>query len=133
MSITAKQMKKTNSFINDIELIVKEQLAIIDNKLLKSTRCWGKNMIIHELSITYILVGVEKKDLQKVVYTEIIKSLENRGFETALKLTNESAFLYIRWSSEFNSEEIEEMNKLLSIKCLKQNEKIEQFKNWSKS
>ena len=50
----------------------------IDDKMLHSDKSWGRNVITHDLPTSFIFPGLEKKDAQRMIYSQILKSLTNK-------------------------------------------------------
>jgi hypothetical protein len=113
MSITAKQLSKSGARGKDIDAIVRDQLQLIDDKLLHADRSWGRNVVSYDLPGNLALPGLDKRDAQRIVYSSIIRSLQKRGFEVRLLLENPQTVLYIAWVTELNTDEIDAMNKLI--------------------
>lgn len=114
MSVTVKQINEMCMRNKDIDTIIKEQLQIIDDKLLHSDRSIGTNCISHCLPTTMPgIVGIDRQDSQRIVYSTIICSLEKRGFIAKLVLSNSSTMLYISWKSEIDNDSIESMNSII--------------------
>ena len=113
MSITAGQLSKTGARGKDIDTIVREHLQIIDDKLLRAERTWGRNVVTYDLPSNLGLPGLDKRDAQRIIYSSIVKSLQKRGFEVRILLETEQTVLYIAWVTELNVEEIEAMNRLI--------------------
>lgn len=98
----------------DIEMLIKEQLQIIDDKLIHSDKGIGDNYILHNLPTNMTSVtGIDKKDAQRILYNSIIYSLEKRGFSVKITLEDLYTTLYISWKSEINSDSMETMNKII--------------------
>jgi len=116
MSITARQLNKP--YKKELESLVCEHLQIIDDKLIKSEKILGKNHIEHDLPINILVIGLDKKNAQRIIYATIIRSLEKRGFKTNIILEENKTTLIVKWKSEFNSKEIESMNSLLKSKII---------------
>lgn len=114
MSVTVKQITDLCMKNKDIETIIKEQLQIIDNKLLHSEKIWGSNCIIHSLPTTVIgITGLDRKDVQRIIYSSIICSLNNRGFTTKIVLDDVYSVLYICWTTELDRISINTMNSII--------------------
>jgi hypothetical protein len=114
MSITVKQISDLSIKNKDIDILIKEQLNMIDDKLLHSDRSWGNNCITHDLPTNLIgLPGLDKADAQRIIYTSIICSLEKRGFEVKIVLNDISSILYISWKSELDKKDIDSMNSII--------------------
>ena len=64
MSVSAKQLSKSGARGKDLDAVVREHLQIIDDKLLKADRTWGRNVVTHDLPIVLALPGLDKKDAQ---------------------------------------------------------------------
>lgn len=114
MSVTVKQMNELCLKNKDLDTIIKEQLQIIDDKLLHSDRSIGNNCITHSLPTTMPgVVGIDRQDAQRIVYSSIICSLEKRGFTVKISLNDSSTILYVSWRSEMDKESIEVMNTII--------------------
>ncbi|NRA97780.1 MAG: hypothetical protein HRU14_16405, partial [Planctomycetes bacterium] len=91
MSVTADQLKKTGARGKHIDAVVRDRLQLIDSQLQGHPRTWGRNIHAHDLPTSFpALGGMEKSTAQKVVYTAIIYSLEDRGFRVKLYLPSKS-------------------------------------------
>lgn len=114
MSVTAQQINELTLKNKNIDIIIKEQLQIIDDKLLHSRKFVGKNYITYDLPYNLPSIpGVNKSDLQKIIYTSIIVSLEKRGFIVKILLENLVSVLYISWVTELNDNSVQTMNSIL--------------------
>ena len=124
--ITVSKLSKSLLKAKELDNVVKEQLFIIDDKLLKSLKKWGRNVITHELPTIFNLIGADRKDIQRLIYSSILKHLEKRGFQTRLLLQSDSAILYIAWDCEYTQEELNDMD-LTIKKNIIDSESIEEF------
>ena len=113
MSITAQHLSKSGAKGKVLDSIIREQLAIIDEKLIRADRTWGRNVVTHNLPTCISLPGLEKQDAQRILYSTIIRSLDKRGFDTRINLTDELTVLYIAWTTDLAGEEIEAMNTVI--------------------
>jgi hypothetical protein len=113
MSVTVGQLKKSGAKGKELDALVREQLLMIDDKLLRAERTWGRNVVTHELPVGYSLPGLEKKDGQRIIYSSIIRSLAERGFGVRILLESERTFIYLEWVTDINCEEIDAMNRLI--------------------
>ena len=114
MSITVKQLNKSSLKNKEIDIMIKEQLQIIDDKILRAERGIGKNFISHHLPTTIVNIsGYEKMDAQRIIYSSIICSLEQRGFISKILIDSEMTILYIEWITEFKPKTLEIMNNIL--------------------
>ena len=114
MSLTAKQLSKSGARGKELDTLVREQLHILDDHLQRSERTWGANFVVYDLPTSFNFPGLDKKDAQRIVYTAVIKSLRERGFEVRLLLVPERTALYVKWVTDLNSAEIEAMNRLIT-------------------
>jgi hypothetical protein len=124
--ITVSKLSKSLLKAKELDNVIKEQLFIIDDKLLKSLKKWGRNVITHELPTTFNLIGADRKDIQRLIYSSILKHLEKRGFQTKLLLQSESAILYIAWDCEYTQEELYDMDSTIK-KNLIHSDSVEEF------
>jgi len=112
--ITVSRLSKSILKAKELENIIKEHLFIIDEKILKSNKTWGKNVITHELPITFNILGTDNKiDLQRLIYSSILKNLEKRGFATKILLDANKTILYIIWICEYTPEELMSMDDII--------------------
>lgn len=123
MSITVKQINDLCIKNKDIDTIVKEQLEIIDEKLLHCNQSFGNNYIIHHLPTNIIgIPGIDKQDTQRIVYSSIICSLEKRNFIVKIILEELSSTIYISWKSKLNDEHIITMNNIIKERLITKKE-----------
>ncbi len=123
MSVTVKQINELCLRNKDLETIIKEQLQMIDDKLLHSDRSLGNNCITHSLPTTMpSVVGVDRQDAQRIVYSSIICSLEKRGFTVKLVLGESATLLYVSWKSELDQNSIETMNSIIRNNLISKDE-----------
>jgi hypothetical protein len=114
MSVTVKQLNELTLKNKDIETTIKEQLNIIDDKLLRSDRAIGSNCITHTLPTFIVgISGIDRRDIQRIIYSSIMCSLEKRGFIVKICLSENSTTLYISWKSELDIESVETMNSII--------------------
>ena len=113
MSVTVKQLTRSGAKSRDLDAVVREQLFIIDDRLQRTERGWGRNVLAHSLPTNLAFPGLEKKDAQRIVYVAIVKSLESRGFGVRLLLEPDRTTLYLEWVADLAPEEIAAMNRLI--------------------
>lgn len=125
--ITVSQLTKTALKSKEVENLIKEQLFIIDEKLVKTGKSWGRNVIIHELPtiFTHISSG-DRIDIQRLMYSTILKNLEKRGFDVKISLNENKTILYIAWICEYSKDDIEVMDTIIKNKIISA-EKINSF------
>lgn len=116
MSVSASQLSKSGARGKDLDAVVREHLQIIDDKLLRADRTWGRNVVTHDLPITLALPGLDKKDAQRIVYSTILRSLDKRGFEVKILLEHDRTTVYIAWMTDLDIDEVEAMNALIRLK-----------------
>lgn len=113
MSVTAKQLSKSGARGKDVDAIVREQLQIIDDKLLHADRSWGRNVVTVELPTSFSIHGLGRQDGQRIIYSSVIRSLANREFDVRIQMDKARTTLYIAWDADLNREEVSAMNKLI--------------------
>lgn len=115
MSVTAAQLQKTGARGGGFDICVREQLAMIDDRLLQADRHWGLNIVAYELPQNIAIPGLEPKDVQRIVYSSIIKSYKERAFDVEILLEPGRAYmLYLSWSTDLGAEEINAMNTVIA-------------------
>lgn len=125
MSITAKKLNGNSLKNKDLDLMIKEQLQIIDDKILRSDKGIGKNFITHSLPTNVInIIGYEKADIQRVMYSSILCSLEQRGFKVRIMMEKDLTILYIEWIVEIENILLDRMNSILGEKRIDRDELI---------
>ena len=114
MSVTVSLMNELCLKNKDLDTVIKEQLQIIDDKLLHSDRSIGNNFITHSLPITIPgVIGIDRQDAQRIIYSSIICSLQKRGFNTKIILNDSNTILYVSWKSELDTQSMETMNNII--------------------
>lgn len=110
MSVTAEQLRKSEACKRVFDEIVRDQLQIIDNKILNANRAWGWNVAELELPTMFQIPGLSKAEAQRIVYCAILLSLEKRGFMTRILLEENKTIVYIAWSSAMADVEVDAIN-----------------------
>ena len=113
MSVSAKQLSKSGAKGKDLEGVVREQLAIIDDRLLKKDRTWGRNILSYELPTNFVFPGLDKKSAQRIIYCAIIRSLIDRGFGVRILLEEGQTLVFVEWVTDLNKAEVDAMNDLI--------------------
>lgn len=113
MSITAKKLSKSGARGKEMDAIIREQLQIIDDRLIRAERTWGRNVVSQDLPTNLAMPGLDKRDAQRIVYCAIVRSLTGRGFEVKLLLEEDRSAIYIAWVTDLDLEEIQAMNHLI--------------------
>jgi hypothetical protein len=111
--ITPKRLSKTGARGKDLDGVIREQVQIIDDKLLRSEKTWGRNVVSQDLPEFIMVPGLEKKDAQRIVYSALIREYDKRGFETAIVIDDHQSTLYLAYMTDLDSEEVEAMNSLI--------------------
>jgi hypothetical protein len=104
----------------DLDSVVREQLLIIDDHLLRADRTWGNNVVAYELPTTFSFPGIPKSDTQRIVYSSIISSLQERGFTTQISLNSDKTIIYIKWGINIDFESINAMDRLIESVRIKE-------------
>jgi hypothetical protein len=113
MSLKADQLSKSGAKGKDIDILVREHLQIIDDKLLRADRVWGRNVIQYELPLHFSIPGLEKRDGQRIIYSAILCSLKERGFDVRISMTPQRTIIFIAWVTDLDARDIVAMNNLL--------------------
>lgn len=123
MSVTAKQLAHTGAQGKEIDAIVHDQIKVIDDRLLHAPRTWGRNILSYEMPTSFpSILGLEKVNAQRIVYTSVIKSLDKRGFEVRVLLEQDRTTLFIAWVTDLSAEEVEAMNSLIVSKKIRRDQ-----------
>lgn len=111
--ITANKLSKLSVKVRELENIIKEHLFIIDEKMLKADKSWGRNIIIHELPTLFSIPGIDRKDSQRMIYSSILKNLQKRGFEVKILIEVQKTIIYISWICEYSQDELKLMDSII--------------------
>jgi len=124
--ITANKLSKLSVKVRELENVIKEHLYIIDEKMLKADKCWGRNVIAHELPTIFVIPGIDRKDSQRMVYSSILKNLQKRGFDVRILIEANRTMVYISWVCEYSQDELESMDAIIKNTRILGNE-VEEF------
>jgi hypothetical protein len=115
MSVTVDQLKKTGASNTQFDLFVREQIGLIDDRLVRHDRRWGRNVVPYELPTHYMAPGLTAKDVQRILYSTLIQHYKDGGFEVRLLLEPERPYmLYLAWTTDLTKEQIDAMNAVIS-------------------
>ena len=128
MSLTADKLTRSTSSGRNLTAIVNEQIAIINEKIIKHDKSWGRNVIIHDLPTNISLPGITKQEAQLLLYSSIIRNLLNRKFDVKIRLEDQFTSIYVAWTIEFHQSELETMRDLIKSSMIKP-EDVNKFLN----
>ena len=118
MSLQAKTLCAAGASAHLIRDLVRDQRVVIDAKLSAAPKKWGRNVVAHDLPMTFNIPGLERKDAQRLVYSALVLDLDARGFATMLCPTDTYATLYIAFDVNFGVGEVSAMDALLAARTL---------------
>ena len=113
--ITAERMSKKGFKPMQINSIVKNQIMIIDTKLRKADKSWGKNVLTHVLPSDFDIPGLSKEKSQKLIYSQIITKCEDAGYKVriAFNKNKNKNVLALVWESEISEEDMNTMDSVI--------------------
>jgi hypothetical protein len=126
MSVTAAQLSKSGAKGKELDATIEEHLSIIDDRLQKTTKTWGRNVMSYELPTSFSFPGLDKRNAQSIIYTAIIRSLQGRGFVVRLRLDPQPVrtFIYVEWVTDLSAEEVQAMKHLIGQVCIGREEAV---------
>ncbi len=113
MSVKADQLRYAPNRASPLECIVTDQLRLLDEKLQRSDQVWGRNVVQHELPVHMPIAGLDKKDVQLLVYSAVVQSLRDRGFEVKILLEPARTVLYVAWVAGIDPAEVDAMGSII--------------------
>ena len=121
---TADSVNNNAKLQANIDVIVKEQLEIINSKIINHNVCWGRNVITYQLPINFVVNGLQKRDAQRIVYSKTISDLKKRKFEVRITLdpNDDKNLLYIAWKVGYDDKECSNMRKVIDDHIMEQHE-----------
>ena len=114
MSVTAKQLSTTGAKGKHLDVHIRDLLAVIDDKLQRQEKRWGRNVVPCDLPTDFRLPGLHRANAQRLIYTAIIRSLRERGFTVRLLLEPSKVIIYVEWVTDMSPEEVRSMNRLIA-------------------
>ena len=118
MALQAKTLCAAGASAHLIRDLVRDQRVVIDAKLSSAPKKWGRNVVAHDLPMTFSIPGLERKDAQRLVYSALVLDLDERGFSTMICPTDTHATLYIAFEVNFGVGEVSAMDTLLAARTL---------------
>ena len=118
MSIQAKTLCAAGASAHLIRELVRDQRGVIDSKLAAAPKKWGRNVVAHDLPMTFSIPGLGRLDAQRLVYSALVLDLDERGFGTMICPTSDRATLYISFNIDFGIGEVDAMDALLAARTL---------------
>ena len=85
--LTVQQMSKSIMNGTILKDIIREQLCIIDKKIMNTSKQIGSNNLLYELPVNFPNMPAGRTDTRIIVYFHIVKSLEDRGYNINIKLS----------------------------------------------
>lgn len=115
MSVKADQLKVAVHGNSIIQKTIADHLVIIDIKLKEFNRSFGPNVVKIHLPAQFGITGMNAADQQLVIYSEIIKSLQERGFTVGIQLGSkgDSSTLFVKWVTSFEKVQRDAMRSII--------------------
>lgn len=98
--------------------VARAQLSMIDARLQQSPK-YGRNVVEIPLETTFIGINLAAADAQRLIYTHIIVSLKERGFEVRISIKPDTTMLYVGFNINMSPENIASMNSILRAHHIK--------------
>jgi hypothetical protein len=123
--ISAKKVSRLGYKPSLIKAVVRAQVDILNAKIQRSEKKWGKNMIAHVLPEVFDIPGLSKENAQKLIYSQIIIKCKDAGYKVRLSLNAVPKFadtdekkkprnmLFVIWVSELSDDELTTMNQII--------------------
>lgn len=123
--ISAKKVSRLGYKPSLIKAVVRAQIDILNAKIQRSEKKWGKNMIIHVLPEVFDIPGLSKENAQKLIYSQIIITCKDAGYRVRLSLNAVPKFadteekkkprniLAVIWESDLSDEELKTMDQII--------------------
>lgn len=118
MSLTAEQLSKSGARGAEIDQIINQQLQCIDIALQKAPRVWGRNTVQYSIPESFGYLTLGKKEAQCIIYSTVLKNLEERGFETKIILEEKKTTIVISWMTDLAIEELMAMRAFIAPRVL---------------
>ena len=103
------------SVFNDI---VREQLFIIDKKIVGYNKRLGENEVLYDLPVTFPNIQADRTDTRIMVYYWVMQDLEKRGYKVKIKLTEAKSTLTITWTIGLEVSDLTKMETYLQTKSV---------------
>lgn len=113
MSVTVSRLRRNRVQSAGVNVVVRDNLQIIDQTILKHNNFWGRNRIDYDLPIIFRIAGIDDSIAQRMVYSSIIQSLKDRGFEVGLSVTTVKCTIFIMWDAEIDPKKLEVMDDII--------------------
>jgi len=124
--IPAKKVSKLGYKPSLIKAFVRAQIDILNAKIQRSEKKWGKNMIAHVLPEFFNIPGLSKENAQKLIYSQIIIKCKAAGYKVRLRLNilpksdnlpdekkKPRNILAVIWDSDLSDEELNTMDQII--------------------
>lgn len=127
MSLKVGQLQQSTGIGARMESILRETLNLVDTRIREADRYFGRNVVSIEIDTSFAIPGLAKKDQQRYVYSRIISSLKERGFEVRITLEDGKTVLYVAFTIDFSEEELKAMNQLIRSTRLDTAAEVDEF------
>ena len=114
--VPASRMRKLGYRPSLVNSIIKNQIALINNKLQKFDKTWGRNVLVHVIPTHFNIPGLTQERAQKLIYSQIISRLTSAGYEVKLRFNEKKkkTVIAVIWESAMTEEEVKMMDEIIS-------------------
>lgn len=114
--ITAAEVSATGVRCRELDELTRDTLTNIDVRIASHPKMIGQNIVTYPLQPSVIIPGRDPDLMQRLLYANIINSLEARGFEVHIHCSiapdsrHAKYILYVVWSSDISEDELRAIN-----------------------
>jgi hypothetical protein len=127
MSVTAESLNNPDGCISRMETSARDCISMIDAKIRECPRVFGLNTVKVSVPVEFNITGMSRPDQQRLVYSMIIGSLRDRGFNVGIHMANTATTIYVGFTVKFTPEIVDGMNATLRGAILTDEEAIRKF------
>lgn len=113
MSLTVTKLKSKLFNEDIIKDFINEQTLIIDRKITDMCRASSDGLLVYQLPVIFPPTIAGDRRAKYIVYTSIIKSLEEREFNVNIKNVDGIVELIIQWDLSGTDKDIDKMIEFL--------------------
>lgn len=119
MNFSASVLRKKSN-ISYVKQEVDNIYRAVKGRMLDAHNA-GQCKVEFDLPDTFYLENLERKDMQLVVYSDLIERLESEDYTVEIDIKPSNCRLYVSWPSELDEEERARRNRVL-VRHLKRTE-----------
>ena len=128
MSVEASKVARSGARGKELDGLIRQHFDLIDDKLLRAERTWGRNVVMYELPMALQLPGLDRAGMELILFSRLIERYVELKYEVGISLRSDTpSCQYLAWMTDLDKAEVDKMTEMVRSHVLKDEAEVEKF------